>query len=103
MADVDVPNFYVLIYASITMKNSVVITVSLQRILRAEARVIGCDKCSDEATIHFERLLDDAAGTDMQHSYLLPEAAMCPFCHSAITEKTLVQLRDDRYRITRQA
>ena len=85
------------------MKNNVVITVSLKRILLAEARIVGCDKCSDDATIHFERLLDDAAEGETQRSYLLPEPAICPFCHSAVTEKTLVQLRDKRYRISKQA
>jgi hypothetical protein len=101
MADVDVLNFCVLIVIPHHMKNNVVITVSLQKIFLAEARIVGCDKCSDEATIHFERLFDDAADdAGTQRLYLLPEPAICPFCHSAITEKTLVQLRDERYRIS---
>jgi hypothetical protein len=84
------------------MKNSAVITVSLHKVFLAEARIVGCDKCSDNATIHFERLFDDPAEADSERSYLLPEPASCPFCHADITEKTLVQLRDEKYRIAGQ-
>ena len=103
MADVDVLRFCVLISTPHPMKSNVVITVSLKRILLAEARIVGCGKCSDDATIHFERLLDDGPEAGTERSYLLPEPAICPFCHSAITEKTLVQLRNEKYRISRQA
>jgi hypothetical protein len=86
------------------MKNDgVVVTVSLQKIFRAEARIVGCNNCSDRATIHFERLFDDAAETGTKRLYLLPKPAMCPFCHAAITEKTLIELlREEKYQIARR-
>lgn len=78
------------------MNELAVITVSLRRILLAEARIVACDKCSDRANIPFERLLDDTAGNDQRRSYLLPEPARCPFCQSDIMENTLVELRKER-------
>jgi len=72
--------------------DDVVVTVSLQKIFRAEARIVGCDNCSDRATIHFERLFDDVAEAGTKRLYLLPKPAMCPFCHAPIIEKTLIEL-----------
>jgi hypothetical protein len=93
MADSDVQTFCVLISTSIM--NNVLIAVSQRSVFLAESRVVGCDKCSNRATIRFERLLDDVTGLNEQSSYILPSPAMCPFCTSPITETTLVQLRRD--------
>ena len=96
-SDSDVQAFCVLISASIM--NDVLIAVSQESVLLAESLVVGCDKCSDRATIRFERLLDEVTGSDEQPSYVLPFPATCPFCTSAINETTLVQLRRDDRRL----
>jgi hypothetical protein len=91
MADVDVQKFYVLISTSIMDKP--VIAVSRRAVYLAESRVVSCDKCSNRATIRFERLFDEITASDEQSSYILPVLAMCPFCNSPIAEQTLVQIR----------
>ena len=91
MADVDAQKFYVLISTSI-MDNPV-IAVSRRSVYLAESRVVSCDKCSNRATIRFERLLDEITASDERSFYILPILAMCPFCNSAIAENTLVQIQ----------
>jgi hypothetical protein len=94
MADVDVLKFCVLIGTPHPMKNNVVIAVSHRSAYLAESQVVGCYECSNKATIRFERVLDEVRGSDERPSYILPFRVICPFCQSAITEKTLVQLRN---------
>jgi len=79
--------------------NNVLIAVSQESVLLAESLVVGCDKCSDDATTGFERLLDEVTGSDENASYVLPFPATCPFCTAAIDETTLVQLRRDDRRL----
>jgi hypothetical protein len=73
--------------------HDVVIAVSQLSVFLAESRVAACSKCSTEANMSFEFLLDEIRGSNQQCSYILPFPATCPLCNSPITETSLVETK----------
>jgi|SRR5688572_19749432 len=65
-------------------------------IRKAQAHILGCETCTDEAQIPFDAVLDGITGNDPEATeYILSEPAKCPRCHRAITEKTLVEFHPE--------
>jgi hypothetical protein len=77
------------------LMNNVLLAVSQRSLFLAESRIVGCSNCSSRTTVRFERVLDEITGSDEECCYVLPAPAMCPFCTAPVTEKTMVQLRQD--------
>ena len=73
--------------------NDVLIAVSQLSVFLAESRVVACSKCSSDAQVRFEYLLDEVRGANEQCSYILPFPATCPLCNSPITESSFVQTK----------
>jgi hypothetical protein len=73
--------------------NHVLIAVSQLSVFLAESRVVACSKCSPDAQVRFEDLLDEVRGSNEQCSYILPFPATCPLCNSPITETSFVQIK----------
>jgi hypothetical protein len=73
--------------------NDVLIAVSQLSVFLAESRVVACSKCSTNAQVRFEFLLDEVRGSNEKCSYILPFPATCPLCNSPITETSFVQTK----------
>jgi len=58
----------------------------------AEEWIDSCESCSPQtAEYSFDQILDSITESDgTQTEYLLCREAICPHCHSRVTEKTLV-------------
>jgi hypothetical protein len=66
-------------------------------IRKAEKLVESCEHChAEDPEIPFDWILDRVTGTgDMAVDYILTETARCPTCKDEITEKTLIEPRQD--------
>jgi len=76
-----------------------VVLVEARVLRRAEAWIKSCEVCTpDAAQMPFDWVLDKVTGrAPSVTDYVLAEAAKCPRCKDAVTEKTLVDLRDDDF------
>src|SRR5262245_28083488 len=73
-----------------------IVLVDEATIRHAERRLRRCEACSDEPQLLFNTLLDQLTGHDPRITdYLLSRPANCPKCHSAVTEKTIVEWKQD--------
>ena len=62
----------------------------------AEQRIESCEHChSADAEIPFDWLLAEVTGRRGAVEFVLTEPARCPNCKHEITEKTLVEPRDE--------
>ena len=60
-------------------------------LLDAEGWIRACERCSNDATIPFDYILDARTGLDPARTdYLMCRRAVCPSCGSKLTEKSLV-------------
>jgi hypothetical protein len=73
-----------------------VVTVDADVIRRAENMIIACEHCHPaDAEIPFDWVLDKVTGRSGANTdYVMSEPARCLTCKSEVTEKTLVDLRD---------
>jgi hypothetical protein len=72
------------------------ITLDTGVIRRAEALIESCEHCHPgDAQIPFDWLLAEITGKSGPYEFILPEPARCPTCKHEITEKTLIDLRQD--------
>jgi hypothetical protein len=71
------------------------IALSETSLLLAEARIAGCEHCTDRATTPFSRVVHEVTGMTTLVAFVLPAPALCPMCLAAITELSFVQLRED--------
>jgi hypothetical protein len=72
------------------------VTVDGNMIRRAERLIDGCEHChGEDADVPFNWILDKITGrSGATTAYILPESARCPTCKHEITEKTLVEARE---------
>jgi hypothetical protein len=73
------------------MSERIVVSVSQNAVVQAESAILGCTKCTLEATMPFWQVVDhfrSHAGFDVV--YILPVLATCPNCQGRIDEATLV-------------
>jgi hypothetical protein len=71
------------------------ITIDADAIRRAEQQIESCEHCHpDDAEIPFDWILRNVTGKHGPYEFMLSEPACCPNCKHAITEKTLVEPRD---------
>jgi hypothetical protein len=73
------------------------ITVDAKAIRTAEKLIESCEHCHpDDAEIPFDWVLDKVIGGSGESTdYVMSESARCPNCRCKMTEKTLVDLRDE--------
>ena len=72
------------------------VTVDAETIRKAEARVESCERCHPaDAEIPFDWLLADVTGNRGRYDFILTEPAHCPNCKQLMTEKTLVEPKED--------
>jgi hypothetical protein len=69
-----------------------VLLIDEPRLREAEEWISSCEQCSSQtAQYSFDQILDSLTGSDpTKTEYLLCREAICPRCHSRITEKTLI-------------
>jgi len=73
------------------MGSKLVVSVSQSAVVQAESAIMGCIRCTSDATLPFWRILDGARSyAEEDIAYILPALASCPKCRSAIDEATLV-------------
>ena len=66
--------------------------VDASGIRKAEAQIAACERCRpEESGLPFECVLADVLGKRGMYDFVLIEAARCPNCRSALSEKTLVE------------
>ena len=76
---------------AVSIEDLHVALVREQEVRETQAFICGCEACSPNATLPFDYLLDELLGCDPSSTeYLMYRTAVCPSCHHAITEKTLV-------------
>ena len=63
--------------------------------LKAQDRLISCEKCDRFAVTPFKRLLDESAPDDGSTDTVLSEPVKCPSCFGIVEENTLVAFRSD--------
>ena len=69
-----------------------ILNVSAATLRRAEALIIGCEACSEDAEFPFDTVLDRITGQDPAVTdYVLSEPAKCPRCRGSVVEKTLIE------------
>jgi hypothetical protein len=74
------------------------ITVDADVIRRAEKLIESCEHCHpDDAEIPFDWILADVTGKRGPYEFILSEPARCPNCKHSITEKTLIEPKDDEH------
>jgi hypothetical protein len=73
------------------------VTVDSATLKKAEQRIESCEYCHPAAAaIPFDWILDNVTGRSGANTdYLISETARCPTCKREVTEKTLVDLRDE--------
>jgi|SoiMethySBSTD1v2_1073268.scaffolds.fasta_scaffold1210221_1 hypothetical protein len=73
------------------------ITVDAKAIRRAEKLIESCEHCHcDDAEIPFDWVLDKVTGqSSATTDYVMVDPARCPTCKLEVTEKMLVDLRDE--------
>jgi hypothetical protein len=72
------------------------ITVGPDVIRRAEKEIESCEHChAADAEIPFDWLLAEVTGKRGAYEFMLSEPARCPICKHEITEKTLVEPKDN--------
>jgi hypothetical protein len=68
-----------------------IILVNETRLREAQQWVSGCEKCTEDAAITFDYLLDAVTGCNPTNTeYLMRRPISCPECSNPIKEKTLV-------------
>ena len=73
------------------MKEKIVISVSLNAVVQAEAAILGCSHCAPGATVPFWHVVDDLrTHPGAEAVYILPTLATCPNCRARIDETTMV-------------
>jgi hypothetical protein len=69
-----------------------ILSVSSTTQQKAEAMILGCEKCTKGVDVSFEDLIDRVTGLDPAVTqYILGEPSRCPRCLGNITETTLVK------------
>ena len=63
--------------------------------LKAQDRLISCEKCDQFAVTPFKRLLDESSTEAGSTEASLSEAVKCPSCFNSVYESTLVAFRSD--------
>jgi hypothetical protein len=63
--------------------------------LKAQDRLISCEKCDRFAVTPFKRLLAESAPDASSTEAALSEPAKCPSCFNIVEEDTLVAFRND--------
>ena len=63
--------------------------------LKAQDRLISCEKCDCLAVTPFKKLLDESAPEAGSKETVYPEPVKCPSCFNIVEEDTLVAFRSD--------
>jgi hypothetical protein len=72
------------------------VTVDADAIRRAEGEIESCEHCHpDDAEIPFDWILAEVTGRSGACEFILVEPARCPICKRSVTEKTLIDRKDD--------
>jgi hypothetical protein len=72
------------------------VTVDSTTANKAEQQICSCEHCHpDDAEIPFDWILAEVTGKRGPIEFILTEAARCPNCKHPITEKTLIEPRDN--------
>ena len=71
---------------------TILIAVSKETLVRAEAQIHACEACSQSAGLPFSWILDHVTDRNPAITdYVLPRPARCRRCGEAVLEKTLVE------------
>jgi hypothetical protein len=70
-----------------------VVLINAATLQKAQRMIAGCEGCSEDAEIPFEKVLDRLTGSDPTTTdYILKMPTQCLQCGAAINEKTLVEI-----------
>src|SRR5262245_34478175 len=74
-----------------------IVLVDEEMLRQAQRQIRSCETCTPNmAQIPFDWVLDKLTGNNPSTTdYVLSKPATCPRCQGSISEKTLVDLRDD--------
>jgi len=73
------------------LEQLLVVLIDETTVIQVLAVVGGCERCSENATLPFDYLLDGFTGSDPTVTeYMMHKPGKCPNCNEPITEKTLV-------------
>ena len=80
----------------VSLQQIQVIAIGPKSLRRAQREIVSCEHCYPEhSEIPFDWMLAEVTGKRGPHEFILSKPARCPTCKHPITEKTLVDLRDD--------
>jgi len=72
------------------------ITVDFATAKKAVQQIVSCEQCHPEdAEIPFDWILRDVTSKHGPYEFVLTEPVRCPTCKRPVTEKTLVDRKDD--------
>src|SRR5262249_53202267 len=72
------------------------VTVDTAVANKAEQQIESCEQCHpDDAEIPFDWILRDVTSKHGPYEFVLTEPVRCPTCKRPVTEKTLVDRKDD--------
>jgi hypothetical protein len=77
------------------MTERIIVSVSQNAVVQAESAILGCSKCTPDASMPFWQVMDhlrNPSGPDVV--YVLPVLATCPNCTARIDEAMLVAPKD---------
>ena len=73
-----------------------IVTVDAAVVRRAEKEIEYCEHCHpNDVQIPFDAILAEVTGRSGGCEFILSEPARCPICKHSVTEKTLVDRKDD--------
>jgi len=77
------------------MTERIIVSVSQNAVVQAESAILGCSKCTPDATIPFWQVVDHLRNASrLDVVYVLPVLATCPNCTARIDEAMLVAPND---------
>jgi hypothetical protein len=72
-----------------------IVSVSQNTVVRAESAILGCSRCTPDATMPFWQVVDHLRNPEgLEVVYVLPVLATCPNCSARIDEAMLVAPND---------
>ena len=72
------------------------VTLDAEVIRRAEKEIESCEHCHpDDVQIPFDAILAVVTGRSGACEFILSEPARCPTCKRSVTEKTLIDRKDN--------
>ena len=79
-------------FSPLTPEEQSIVLVTAAVLQQAQNMIAFCEHCnSEDSEFTFDSFLDQITGCDpMRTEYILEEPARCPYCRSAVFEKTLV-------------